>query len=69
MREPEAKRILRSMLTDFSPGSILHLLGDVFRENAEEACQYEDELAFERCKSLEAALYVVGIGVDGACPR
>ena len=29
----------------------------------------EDSLAYERCKSLECTLFVVGIGLDGACPR
>lgn len=69
MKELQAKKILRKLLRDFTAGSILHLLADVYRENAVEASQCEDEMAFERCKSLEAALYVVGIGVDGACPR
>jgi len=69
MKEPQAKKILKSMLRKFTPGSVLHLLADHFREQAEEASQIEDSLAYERCKSLECTLYVVGLGIDAACPR
>lgn len=69
MKEGQAKKHLRAMLRDLTPGSILHLLADLFREDAEKAKCYEDSAAYERCKQIECALYVVGIGVDGACPR
>ena len=69
MREPQAKRILKTMLRKFTPGSILHLLADHFREQAEQASQIEDALAYERCKTVECTLIVVGMGIDAACPR
>jgi hypothetical protein len=69
MNEVEAKIALRQMLGTFTPGSILHLLADLYRQDAEIACRDEDSQTFERCKNIECALYVVGIGVDGACPR
>jgi hypothetical protein len=69
MNEAQAKKHLRQMLRSLTPGSILHLLADLFREDADKAAAYEDSLAFERCKSLECTLYVVGLGVDAACPR
>jgi hypothetical protein len=69
MKEAAARKHLRRMLRDFTPGSILHLLAGLFAEDAEEARRQNDPLAYERCKSVEAALLVVGIGVDAACPR
>ena len=69
MKEKEAKKVLRRMLREFTPGSILHLLADLFREDSEKAKCYEDAVAYEQCKQVEATLYVVGIGVDGASPR
>lgn len=69
MNEIKAKKTLRKMLGSFTPGSLLHLLSDLFREDAEEAAALEDATGFERCKSLECTLYVVGLGIDAAAPR
>lgn len=69
MKENEAKKVLRKMLRTFTVGSILHLLADLYREDADEASQVEDALAYGRCQSLHCTLYVVGLGVDAACPR
>jgi hypothetical protein len=69
MNEIEAKAALRQMLQSFTPGSVLHLLADLYRQDAEEANRVEDAMAYEQCKNIECALYVVGIGIDGACPR
>ena len=69
MNEAQAKKALRKMLKSYTPGSILHLLADLFREDAEEANQHEDLLAFEACKQIECTLYVVGLGIDSVSPR
>jgi len=57
------------MLKNLTAGSVLHLLADLYREDAEEAERVEDAVAYERLKAAECALFVVGIGVDAACPR
>jgi hypothetical protein len=69
MKEAVAKKHLRRMLRDFTPGSILHLLADLFQEDADEARQQDDSQAYERYKTVEAALLVMGMGLDAACPR
>ena len=69
MKEAMAKKHLRRMLRDFTPGSILHLLADLFRDDAEEARRQDDPLGYERYKTVESALLVVGMGIDAACPR
>jgi len=69
VKEKEAKKALRRMLRTFTVGSILHLLADFYREDAQEASRAEDALAFERCQNLYCTLYVVGLGVDAASPR
>lgn len=69
MTEKKAKRELRRMLDDFTAGTVLHLLGEVFHEEAEEARQAGDDLAAGQCRRVEATLFVVGIGIDDARPR
>lgn len=69
MSEKKIKRQLRKMLGDFTAGTVLHLLGEVFREDAEQARQEGDERAVKQCRNVEASLFVVGIGIDAAKPR
>ena len=69
MKEKEAKKALRKMLRSFTPGSLLHVLGDIYGELAEEASRTEHAPAFERFKAVECALIVVGMGIDAICPR
>jgi hypothetical protein len=69
MTEPEARRHLRDMLESFTPGSILHLLSELFAESAEQARQQGDEGTEEQHRHVEATLFVVGLGIDAACPR
>jgi hypothetical protein len=69
MNEKQAKKQLRNMLTNLTPGSVIHLLSEVFHDEAETAARLEDSLAYERCKSVECTLFVVGLGVDATCPR
>ncbi|MCE9566994.1 MAG: hypothetical protein K8U57_33750 [Planctomycetes bacterium] len=66
MDETRAKQLLAEMLSDFTPGSILHLLGNVLRENAPDNM---DETARQQLASAEEALFVVGVGLDAVCPR
>lgn len=67
--EATAKAQLSRILGSFTPGSMLHLLSDLFETAAEEARQVDDAALFERCKLVQHTLLVVGIGVDGAMPR
>ena len=69
MSEKQAKRHLKKMLGSFTPGSILHLLADISGELAEEARRDDDDETYHRCKNVEIALIVFGMGVDAACPR
>ena len=69
MSENEAKQQLREMLGTLTAGSVLHLLAEVFREDAEVARRDGDDLAADECENIEATLFVVGLGIDAARPR
>ena len=69
MTEQKAKTQLRRMLRSFTPGSVLALLADVCREDAEQARRRGDDLARQRLRHAEAALIVVGLGLDATLPR
>ena len=69
MKPEMAKRQLRTMLGSFTQGSILHLLGDVFEELAEEASGIGEEGRRDQFISVAKTLFVVGLGIDAACPR
>jgi hypothetical protein len=57
------------MLRSFTPGSILHLLAAIYHESAEEVGPDPGHVLRQRHCSVEAALFVVGLGLDAACPR
>ncbi len=69
MNADEAKKQLEGMLDQFTVGSVLHLLADLYREWAEESRRDDDEMARQQCKLVESTLVVVGMGLDAACPR
>ena len=69
MTEAEAKRLLRRMLLSLTPGSILHALSDVYHDEAERAGRKGAERRRQQCQSAATALFVMGLGVDAACPR
>lgn len=69
MTEATARKHLAAMLGSFTGGTILHLLAEVFRAKAEEAHQDGDDVAAKQFQEVAAALYVVGLGLDAACPR
>lgn len=69
MKPETAKRQLRTMLGSLTQGSVLYLLGEVFEEMSGEAAQTGDEVRQDQCLSLAATLFVVGLGIDAACPR
>ena len=69
MKEKTAKEQLRKMLASFTPGSVLDIMAGIYREAAEDASHESDAVLYERCKNVERALIVVGLGVDAACPR
>ncbi len=68
MNESQAKRQLAKMRRSFTSGSVLHLLADLHGEIAEEARQADDASTFRQHKSIEAALIVMGMGIDAALP-
>jgi hypothetical protein len=69
MREEQAKKQLAKMLRWFTPGSVLSLLAELYRDFAEEARQENDATKFRQCRLVESTLIVVGMGLDAACPR
>jgi hypothetical protein len=69
VKEANAKRQLRRMLEKFTPGTVLHFLGDLFHDEAEGARLESDPLIYERCRNAERFLFVAGIGLDAALPR
>ena len=69
MIEAHAKKHLELMLRSFTGGTVLHLLADLFREMADEAGKEGDDLAVKQFQEVAAALFVVGLGIDSACPR
>ncbi len=69
MNADEAKKQLERMLDQFTVGSVLHLLADIYGEWAEEARRDNDEMAYQQYKLVEGTLVVVGMGLDAACPR
>jgi len=69
MTEATARKHLLAMLRRLTPGSVLHLLGEVIRE-AELARRGElDEATKERISHAEVALMVFGLGLDAILPR
>ena len=69
MSEKEAQRQLRLMLRSFTPGSILHLLAEAFRAHAGEAHADDDPRIAQQSDLIDACLFVLGLGIDAACPR
>jgi hypothetical protein len=69
MTEPQAKKPLRRMLLALTPGSILHDLSNVYHDKAERAGRQGDERRRQQCQSAATALFVMGLGLDAACPR
>ena len=51
-------------------GTVLKARVPEKHETAEDKARRDnDTLAYQRCKNVEIALFVVGLGVDAACPR
>ncbi len=69
MKAKKAKKELRLMLESLTQGSILPLLSEVFEELAEVARKDGDETRVEQCRMVAVTLFVVGLGIDAACPR
>ena len=69
MNESKLKEQLRRMLGSLTAGSVLHLLAELFREEAEAARRNGDDLAADECERVDATLFVVGLGIDAARPR
>lgn len=66
MSDDQAKERLIELLDRYTAGSILHLLAEIYRKSAEETRQSGDPAAYEQSKTFEHALFVLGLGIDGA---
>jgi hypothetical protein len=69
MTEAQAKQHLSEMLSTFTPGTVLHLLAQVLRDAEQARVGGLDDVAVERLREAEAALWVFGYGIDAALPR
>ncbi len=69
MIEAQARKLLRQMLRSLTPGSVLHLLAELFAGLARRARRRGDEASMKRAQEVAAALVVVGLGVDAVWPR
>lgn len=69
MNEAEAKRHLAHLLLSFTPGGVLHLLGEVIGDTERERLGGLGDVTKERVAFAEAALFVFGLGLDAMCPR
>jgi hypothetical protein len=69
VNENQVKKQLKKALHSFTPGSILSLLADLCREEAEQARRDNDRTSYRQCRMAEATLVVVGIGIDAVRPR
>jgi hypothetical protein len=68
LTEAQMKVQLRRMLGSLTAGSLLHLLADLFRESADQP-RRRDKRARNEFRDVAATLFVMGLGVDGVCPR
>jgi hypothetical protein len=69
MTESETKKQLLLMLKSRTIGSMLHLLSELFGELANQSMRRRDEKKQKQQLEVAATLFVVGLGVDAACPR
>lgn len=69
MTEAQAKKQLRAMLRSMTPGSVLHLLSELFTASSNRAHRKGDERRQKQYQEVAAALFVLGLGIDSICPR
>jgi hypothetical protein len=69
MKELRAKKLLRQVLRSFTPGSVLGLLADLYRDRAAKARRRKDRTSERQHRQVEFTLFVVGLGIDPACPQ
>ena len=69
MTENEARRQFRRMLRSFTPGSVLHLLAEAFRAHSKQAGVANDPRISQQCDQTDSVLFVIGLGLDAACPQ
>ena len=69
MKPEKAKRQLERMVLSLTPGSVLMLLGEVFREMGREAREGGSEVIADNYEIAEASLTVLGLGLDALLPK
>jgi hypothetical protein len=62
--DAEARNLIAKLLVDYTAGSILHLVGDVLHQQAEDAERGDDLETGRRLRDAETALFVFGVGID-----
>jgi hypothetical protein len=67
--EAQVKTQLKKALRSLTPGSVLSLLAEVYRDMAEKARQDNDQTSYRQCRMAENTLIVVGLGIDAIYPR
>ena len=68
MTDQHAQKQLAELLNRYTVGSVLHLLAEIYHQEAEQARQQSDPLEFDRLTIIEHALFVVALGIDAASP-
>lgn len=68
MDEQEAKSHLTQILECFTTGSILHLLGELMADAAEQKRKGSNVQLAQQYECIEQTLFVVGLGIDAALP-
>lgn len=68
MNDEIAKEQLTDLLDHYTIGSILHLLGALYEQAADEAKLANNNELENRCKVVEHALLVIGVGIDSVNP-
>jgi hypothetical protein len=69
MKPEKAKRQLERMVLSLTPGSVLMLLGEVFREMGREARDGGSEVIADNYEIADASLTVLGLGLDALLPK
>ena len=66
MTDDDAKDKLADLLKRYTLGSVLHLLGELAADQADDASMAGAGKRAEQLRTVEATLNVVGMGIDAA---
>ena len=69
MSDERAREILRGVLSEYTAGSLLHLVGELIEEDAHAARRDGDDGRCEQLMHAACTLFVVGLGLHVVFPR